>query len=154
MNSVHEQYPNSDPKQCIVTKLGWVHTAHTKKPGRTHTGRTVPRSWAMLRAHPTSRAHAARKASAGRALAGRALVATRLSSLPQVVTSKLQVATPNLPSPCLGQVATLNLGRDPFGDYPMSRHQFHGATSFLPTTRFPGRDAKNPSRDLPSAQPK
>ena len=32
----------------------------------------------------------------------------------------------------------------------MSRHQFHVATSFLPTVGFPGRDTKNPCRDLKS----
>ena len=37
LNSVHEQCPNSDPKQCTITKLGWVHSAHTKNPGRAHT---------------------------------------------------------------------------------------------------------------------
>ena len=55
MNSVHEQCPNSDPKQCTVTKLGCVHSAHTQKPGRAHTARVVPRSWALLRARQASR---------------------------------------------------------------------------------------------------
>ena len=35
----------------------------------------------------------------------------------------------------------------------MSRHQFHVATSFLPTMGFPGRDTKNPGRDLPHYYP-
>ena len=52
VNSVHEQCPNSDLKQCTVTKLGWVHSAHTQNPGRAHTARAVPMSWALLRAHP------------------------------------------------------------------------------------------------------
>ena len=64
----------------------------------------------------------------------------------QVVTS--------FPCPVPGQVVTPKPGRDPSGDYPMSRHQFHVATSFLHTVGFPGRDAKNPGRDLPFAQPK
>ena len=35
----------------------------------------------------------------------------------------------------------------------MSRHQFHVATSFLPTVGFPGRDTKNPGCDLPHCNP-
>ena len=77
VNSVHEQCPNSDPKQCTVTKLGWMHSAHTQNPGRTHTARAVPMSWALLCAQQACRAHVERAASAGRAHAGRALVATR-----------------------------------------------------------------------------
>ena len=79
MNSVLEQCPNSDPKQCTVTKLGWVHDAHTQNPGRAHTTRAVSMSWALLRAQQACRARAA---SAGHAHAGRALVATRPGSLP------------------------------------------------------------------------
>ena len=93
MNSVHEQCPNSDPKQCTVTKLGCVHSAHTQKPGRESTlraqcpgrgrccarnaqvvgaaARAMPRSWALLRAQPTGRAHVTGIASAGRALSVR-----------------------------------------------------------------------------------
>ena len=82
MNSVHEQCPNNDPEQCIVTKLGWVHSVHTQNPGRAHTARAVPMSWALLRAQQACRAHVAHVASAGRAHAGRALVATRPGSLP------------------------------------------------------------------------
>ena len=41
LNSVHEQCPNSDPKQCTVTKLGWVHYAHTQNPGRAHSAHVV-----------------------------------------------------------------------------------------------------------------
>ena len=35
----------------------------------------------------------------------------------------------------------------------MSRHQFYVATSFLPIVEFPGRDTKNPGRDLPHCHP-
>ena len=35
----------------------------------------------------------------------------------------------------------------------MSRHQFHVATSFLPTVGFPGCDTKIPGRDLPHCHP-
>ena len=48
--------PNSDSKQCTESKLGWVHSAHTQNPGRAHTATAVPRSWALLRAWPVSRA--------------------------------------------------------------------------------------------------
>ena len=51
---------------------------------------------------------------------------------------QIGVATPLRPI----QVATSKPGRDPPGGYPMSRHQFHVATSFLPTVGFPGRDTK------------
>ena len=56
MNSVHEQCPNSDLKQCTVTKLGLVHNAHTQNLGRAHTERAVPMSWALLRTASLSRA--------------------------------------------------------------------------------------------------
>ena len=55
--------------------------------------------------------------------------------------------------PAPSQVATPKPGRDPPGDYPMSRHQFHAATSFLPTVGFPGCDTTNPGRDLPHYHP-
>ena len=48
--------PNSDRKQCIESKLGCVHSAHTQKPGRAHTARAVPRSWALLLAWQAGRA--------------------------------------------------------------------------------------------------
>ena len=62
---------------------------------------------------------------------------------------QIGVATPLRPI----QVATPKPGRDPPGGYPMSRHQFYVATSFLPTVGFPGRDTKNPGRDLPYCHP-
>ena len=65
-----------------------MHSAHTQNPGRAHTARAVPRSWELLSAQPTGRAHVARTASASRALAGRELVATRPGSMPQVATSR------------------------------------------------------------------
>ena len=125
--------PNSDYKQCIESKPGWVHSAHTQNPGRKHTARAVPRSWALLRAQQVGRARMrawsragmrrsrACWACAGRAHAGRALVATRLSSLSQVATSKR--------------------GRDfvsPTKPQARSRLPFRVATSW---TTKPGRDA-------------
>ena len=80
-------YPNSDCKQCTESKLGWVHSAHTQNPGRAHTARAVPMSWALLSAQQACRAHVAHTASAGRAHAGLALVATCPGNLPQVATS-------------------------------------------------------------------
>ena len=134
LNSVHEQCPNSDPKQCTFKKLGWVHSGHTQNPGRAHTAHAVPMSWALLRAQQAGRAHVACTASAGRAHvactasagrahAGRALVATRPGNLPP--------------------------GRDLTS---MSRHQGsqnHVATSNRcrdTTQNTPGRDLKTGSR--------
>ena len=82
MNSVHEQCPNSDHKQFTLSKVGWVHSAYTQNPGRAHTARAMPMSWALLCAQQACRVHVMRAASAGRAHAGRALVATRPGSLP------------------------------------------------------------------------
>ena len=48
---------------------------------------------------------------------------------------------------------TPNLGRDPPGSYPMSGHQFHVATSFLPTVGFFRSRHKNPGRNLPHCLP-
>ena len=64
LNSVHEQCPNSDPKQCTVTKPGWVHSAHTQNPGRAHTACVVPMSWALLRAQQACRARSQRRSRA------------------------------------------------------------------------------------------
>ena len=87
-------------------------------------------------------AHVARIANAGSTLAGRALVVL-IAPRPWA-----QVAT-SFPCPAPDQVATPKPGRDPPGDYPMSRHQSHVATSFLPTVGFPSHDTKNPGHDLP-----
>ena len=71
MNSVHEQCSNSDPKQCTVTKLGWVHSAHTQNPSRAHTALAVPMSWALLRAQQACRARSQRRSRAQRAQVAR-----------------------------------------------------------------------------------
>ena len=60
--------PNSERNSALNPKLGWVHSAHTQNPGREHTARAVPRSWALLRARPIGRVHVTRTTSAGRAL--------------------------------------------------------------------------------------
>ena len=159
MNSLHEQCPNSDPKQCPVTKLGRVHSAHTQNPGRAHTAPAVLR----LSAQPTGCAHVTRTVSASRALAGRALVATRPGSLLQVATSKrgrnfVSLAKPQARSRLPFRVATSwktkpgrdanpmsrppfrpsklirsrppKWGRDFNSQQARSRRQFHVATSF------------------------
>ena len=184
---------NSDCKQCIESKLGWVHSAHTQSPGRAHTACAVPRSWALLRAQLTGRAHVALTASACHALAGvrwsRHAQAAYPRSRPHfdAATSRQpescrdiksvprhcfscpapsQVATAELVATLLetplcrdinfmsrlrfptGQFATSVPCRDiksmsrPLTLSPMSRHQIHVATPFLPTVGFPGRDAK------------
>ena len=60
-------YLNSDYKQCTESKLGWVHSAHTQNPGRAHTARAVPRSWALLRAQQAGRVYVARSQRRSRA---------------------------------------------------------------------------------------
>ena len=157
--------PNSDCKQCTESKLGWVHSAHIQNPGRAHTSRALPRSWVMLRAQQAGRARSqrrsraqpvqvARSACACHAHARCTLVATRPGSLPQVATSKLQVATSNFnrpgrdlklmsrPASALPTKTPLsqNLGRD---TKPPQGSQNHVATSnqCRDTTQVtPGRD--------------
>ena len=78
-------------KQCTVTKLGWVHSAHTQNPGRTHTAHAVPMSWALLRAQQACRAHVSRTTSAGRAHSAQVVGACR--DLPALPSQTAQVAT-------------------------------------------------------------
>ena len=101
MNNAHEHCPNSDPKQCIITKLGCVHSAHTQKPGRAHAALAMPRSWALQRTQPSDREPVAWTASAGRALR------VRRPRACWVCTGR---DMPRQPAP--GQVATSFLGRD------------------------------------------
>ena len=70
MNSVHEQYPNSDPKQCTVTKLGRVHSAHTMKPGRERTLRAQCPGRGRCCAQQAGRTHSQRRSRACWACAG------------------------------------------------------------------------------------
>ena len=164
---------NNDCKQCTESKLGWVHSAHTQNPGRMHTARAVPRSWALLRSQPTGRAHVARTARACRDLVGRGLVATCPGSLPQVATSlrcrdikaarimsrhQIGVATP------LSQLQVATSWRLTYVATSISCRDLVSAT-----VRLPGRDTEihvatshtvahvatsNPCRDTISAQPK
>ena len=151
LNSVYEQCPNSDPKQCTVTKLGWVHYAHTQNLGHAHTARIVPMSWALLCAQQAGRAHVARTASAGHAHAGRALVATRPGSLPpgrDLTSMSRHQGSQN-------HVATSNRCRDIEVAKNMSRHhpensrsrpQNGVATPNLMSPIHPGRDVHFLSR--------
>ena len=132
---------NSDPKQCTVTKLGRVHSAHNQNPGRVHTARAVPRSCELLRAQQAG--HARMRAWSREMLRlplsrPKAQVAT-----PNGLIAKGPVATPkkkkknrsqpNCPSPCLGQVATTKRGRDTASNRPghyketRSRRQWHAS---------------------------
>ena len=145
LNSIHERCPNNDPKQCTVTKLGWVHSAHTQSPGRAHTARAVPMSWVLLRAQQTCCEHVGCSACAGRAHSAQVVGACRdlfpLSIPRQVVTS--------FPSRDL-------LEANPCHDIKLvSRHRSgHSksrppngvATPFLCPAPKPGRDIKTRSR--------
>ena len=48
-------------------------------------------------------------------------------------------------------ITQANPGRDPPGGYPMSRHQFHVATSFPPTVGFSSRNTTIPGHAFPTA---
>ena len=94
-------------------------------------GRCCAHNRLVARMSRAQLAQVARTACACRAHAGRALVATRPGSLPQVATSKLQVTTPLRPL----HVATSKRGRDtvsPAQPQARSQHQNQVAT-FLET---------------------
>ena len=142
---------NSDLKQCTITKLGWVHSAHTQNPGCARTARAMPMSWVLLRAQQACRAHVARAASAGRAHAGCALIATRSGSLPpgrDLTSLSRHQGSQN-------HVATPNRCRDIEVDRNMSRHQIDVATpprTFQVATSKRGRDTKPPVANPPRSQ--
>ena len=157
LNSVHEQCPNRDPKQCTFTKLGWVHSGHTQNPGRAHTARAVPMSWALLRAQQAGRAHVACTASTGRAHAGRALVVTRPGNLPpsrDLTSMSRHQGNQN-------HVATSNRCRDTTQNTPRrdlktgSRHQTSCCQSTQVARSISCRDLTltRPGRDLKSFSP-
>ena len=77
-----------------------MHSAHTQDPGRAHTARTVPMSWALLRAQQACRARSQRRSSAQRAQVTR--IAPR---------SWAHVAT-SFPCPVPSQVVTSSPGRN------------------------------------------
>ena len=63
MNSVHEQCPNSDLKQCTASKLGRVHSAHTQNSvasAQHVVVRATARITSLSRAQSLSRARAGR----------------------------------------------------------------------------------------------
>ena len=130
-------YLNSDWKQCTKSKLGWVHSAHTQSPGRAHTARAVPKSWALLRVQRPCRAHSQRKPRVQRAQVTRiaprswAHVATSLPCpvLPPRSRRHFDVATSWRPS----HVATSHWCRDtvsPAQHQARSRLHFEVATSW------------------------
>ena len=140
MNSVLEQCPNSDPKQYTVTKLGWVHSAHTQNPGRAHTVRVVPMSWALLRAQQACHAQPVQVAR----MLGVHLSRHVQAACPQVATSlrcrdikaakimsrhQISVATPPRPL----HVATSNRCRDSVSP---AQSPSQVATSFFQVATF------------------
>ena len=136
MNSVHEQCPNNDPKQCTISKLGWVHSAHTQNPGRAHTTLAVPMLWALLHAQQACRAHVARAQPAQVArMLGVHLSRHAQAACPQV-TSSLR---------CRDIKAMSIMSRHQIG-VPTPSRPLHVATSFLCPHRYPCRDIKMMSR--------
>ena len=145
LNSVHEQCPNSDPKQYTVTKLGWVHSAHTQNPGRAHTARAVPMSWALLRAQPAQVApmlgvHLSRHAQAACPRPGRDIVPGR--DLLEASLMSRHHSGQSRPRPPGGVAAPLLCPhRCPCSDLAMmSRHQACSATATHVATSNSCRD--------------
>ena len=119
LNSIHEQCPSSDPKQCTVTKLGWVHSAHTQNPGRARSAHVVGTA-----ARTASLSRACRARSQRRSRMSRALVPTRPGSLPpgrDLTSMSRHQGSQN-------HVATSNRCRDIEVAKNMSRHQIDVAT--------------------------
>ena len=134
----------------------------------------MPRSWALLRSQQAGGVHVASTTSAGHTLAGHALVATRPGSLPQVATSKLQVATPNfnklgrdlksMSRPAFSPPIETPLSRPktlvPTPNHhkaarTMLRHQIDVATSLRPlqvATSKRGRDTVSPAQPQARSQ--
>ena len=125
------------------SELGWVHSAHNKSPGRPHTARVVPRSWAMLRAWQAGRARM------------RAAAHSCTNYACQVVTScpgrDLKQANPGrdlkwgrdfvFPYQDPSQVATSFFpGHDLLDDQTRSRCQPHVVTSLPALSHKSGRD--------------
>ena len=129
--------PNSDLKQCTVTKLGCVHSALIQKLGHADTAHTVPKSWAHA-AHTTGRSCAHVN------LVARAAVHSCACHAYPVATQSPGRDTkwPNN----LGQVATSNPScdlkqADPGRDLKVgSRLRFPCQAPCQVTTSFPGRD--------------
>ena len=112
---------------------------------RTQVARTVPMSWALLRAQQAGRAHVVRTVSAGRAHAGHALVATRPGSL----RPGRNLTSMSRHQGSQNHVATSNRCRDIEVARNMSRHQIdvttpprtlQVATPNLLSPIHPGRD--------------
>ena len=124
MNSVQ----TVTPKQCTVTKQGWVHSTHTQNPGREQTARAMPRSCALLCAQQAG--HVRMRAWS------RALPRT---AAPALFRPKAQVVTPNHHKAAK----------------TMSRHQIGVATPLRPiqvATSKRGRDTVSPAQPQTRSQ--
>ena len=129
MNSVHEQCPNSDPKQCTVTKRGWVHTMRTP---RTQVAGT-------LRAQCPCR---------GRYCTHSKFVSRMSLAQPAQVARMLGVHLSRHAQAACPQIATSLRCRDTKAANIMSRHPIHVATSSLLSQNRPGRDFTSWSQPL------
>ena len=169
LNSIHEQRPNSDPKQCTITKLGWVHSAHTQNPGRAQCpcrGRCCAHNKLVARMSRTQLAQVSRSTCTGRAHSAQVVgAAARTTSWSRACRAHSQrrsraqraqvarivprswahVAT-SFPCPAPGQVATSLPGRDV---NPMSRPPFCPTKTTQIATPISIRQAE-PCRDIKS----
>ena len=148
-------YPNSDPKQSTITKLGCVHSVHTQNLGRAHTARSVLRWCALLRAQQIGRARM------------RTPLRAAWPAAPTPVTTQSPGRDTKWPN-ILGQVTTSIPGHDlKKSDLGCdlqkgSRLRFPCQTPNQVATSFSGRDLLNdqarsrrqsPHRNLLPAQP-
>ena len=130
LNNVHEHCLNSDPKQYTVTKLGWLHSAHTHNPDRAHIARAVPMSWALLHAQQACRSRSQRRSRTCWACTCR--------------------DTPRQPAPWSGR--DIVLGRDLLEASPMSRHQI-GVAKPLRTIQVATSRRSRDTASLPTPLP-
>ena len=137
MNSVQTVTLNSALSQ------NWVGcTVRTPRTQVARTLRTVPMSWALLRAQQAGRAHVARTASAGRAHARRALVETRPRQPTPRSRPHFDVATSRQPESC----RDIKLMSRHHPEHSRSRPKNGVATPNLLSPIHPGRDVHFLSR--------
>ena len=142
-------------RTASLSRACHVRSQRRSRAQRAQVARIAPKSWAHVATswttkpgrdvNPMSRrqSHVATSLMLNQNSLGRDLkngVAT-----PTSMGSQNHVATANR---CC-DITQANPGRDPPGSYPMSRHQFYVATSFLPTVGFLCRDAIFSCCDLP-----
>ena len=141
MNSFHEQFPNSDCKQCTELKLGWVYSAHPQSLGRAHTARSAQVMGVAARAADRSRAQPAHVAH---------LLACVGRDTPRQPTPGRDLTSMSRHQGNQNHVATSNRCRDtvsPAQPQARSRHQNQVATlletplcrniNFMSRLRFP-----------------